>query len=40
LKAQWQLDRRFEPSMPASDVEARLTGWKRAVNAAKLWADA
>jgi glycerol kinase len=40
LKAQWQLDRRFTPSMPASDVEPRLAGWRRAVAAAKAWADA
>lgn len=40
LKAQWQLDRRFTRSMPASDVEPRLAGWRRAVAAAKAWADA
>jgi glycerol kinase len=39
LKAQWQLDRRFTPAMPAADVEASLAGWRRAVNAAKAWAD-
>ncbi|WP_244814362.1 glycerol kinase GlpK [Caballeronia sp. Lep1P3] len=40
LKAQWQLDRRFTPSMPAADVEAGVAGWRRAVAAAKAWADA
>ena len=40
LKAQWQLDRQFAPSMPASEVKANLAGWRRAVNAAKAWADA
>ncbi|MDR5778508.1 glycerol kinase GlpK [Caballeronia sp. LZ065] len=39
LKAQWQLERRFTPSMPAEDVASRLAGWQRAVGAAKAWAD-
>lgn len=39
LKAQWQLERRFAPSMPAREIESCLAGWQRAVNAAKAWAD-
>ncbi|KND54313.1 Glycerol kinase [Candidatus Paraburkholderia kirkii] len=39
LKAQWQLERRFTPSMPAPEVESCLRGWRRAVSAAKAWAD-
>ncbi|KMQ81265.1 Glycerol kinase [Candidatus Burkholderia pumila] len=38
LKAQWQLERRFAPQMPASEVASCLEGWKRAVNTAKAWA--
>jgi glycerol kinase len=40
LKAQWQLDQRFTPSMSQRDTNACLSGWRRAVNAAKAWADA
>jgi glycerol kinase len=40
LKAQWQLEKRFTPSMEDADAGARLAGWKRAVGAAKAWADA
>ncbi|MDR5832956.1 glycerol kinase GlpK [Caballeronia sp. LZ034LL] len=39
LRAQWQLERRFTPSMPAEEVASRLAGWQRAVGAAKAWAD-
>lgn len=39
LKAQWQLERRFTPSMPAEEVSSCLAGWQRAVGAAKAWAD-
>ncbi|SAL64291.1 glycerol kinase [Caballeronia arvi] len=39
LNAQWQLERRFAPSMPAGEIESCLAGWQRAVNAAKAWAD-
>jgi glycerol kinase len=39
LQSQWQLDRRFAPAMAADEVDARLRGWKRAVRAAKAWAD-
>ncbi|KND62182.1 Glycerol kinase [Candidatus Burkholderia verschuerenii] len=40
LKAQWQLEKQFAPSMAAPEIDASLAGWKRAVNAAKAWADA
>jgi glycerol kinase len=40
LKSQWQLDRRFTPSMAQPAVDACVGGWKRAVDAAKVWADA
>ncbi|SAK70841.1 glycerol kinase GlpK [Caballeronia ptereochthonis] len=39
LKAQWQLERRFTPSMPAPEIVSCLSGWRRAVSAAKAWAD-
>lgn len=39
LRAQWQLERRFKPSMRAAEIESCLAGWRRAVNAAKAWAD-
>ncbi|SAK39301.1 glycerol kinase [Caballeronia hypogeia] len=39
LKAQWQLERRFAPSLPEREVESCIAGWRRAVNAAKAWAD-
>jgi glycerol kinase len=38
LAANWQLDRRFEPSMPASRRERLLEGWHRAVERSKGWA--
>ncbi|BBF87487.1 glycerol kinase [Aquitalea magnusonii] len=40
IQGQWQLDRRFQQSMAAEQVEANVRGWVRAVNAAKAWADA
>ncbi|MGN6315839.1 glycerol kinase GlpK [Trinickia sp.] len=40
LESQWQLDRRFSPSMQRADVDSCTTGWRRAINAAKAWADA
>ncbi|CAN0623337.1 glycerol kinase [Burkholderia multivorans] len=39
LHSQWQPDRRFTPSMPGAQVDACLAGWRRAVRAAKAWAD-
>jgi glycerol kinase len=40
LESQWQLDRRFSPTMQQADIQKCTTGWQRAVNAAKAWADA
>ena len=37
IAAQWGVDRRFEPSMPADRREALYAGWQRAVNAALAW---
>ena len=31
IDAQWQIDRRFEPTMPASQVQALRDGWQAAV---------
>jgi glycerol kinase len=39
LKAQWQLERRFSPSMPEPEIGSCIAGWQRAVHAAKVWAD-
>ncbi|MBN6730023.1 glycerol kinase GlpK [Burkholderia multivorans] len=39
VRSQWQLDRRFAPSMPKQQVERCMAGWQRAVRAAKAWAD-
>jgi glycerol kinase len=40
LESQWQLDRRFSPSMQRADIDSCTAGWRRAINAAKAWADA
>ena len=34
LAAQWQLERRFEPTMPRSQAQALMAGWERAVRQA------
>jgi glycerol kinase len=34
----WQLDRAFEPAMPAERREALYAGWRRAVSRARDWA--
>jgi glycerol kinase len=39
LQSHWRLDRRFSPDMAADEVEHRIRGWQRAMNAAKAWAD-
>ena len=36
----WQLDRRFTPAMPADRRDALYAGWRRAVEAVKLYAVA
>jgi glycerol kinase len=38
LETNWELDRRFEPSMPASRRERLLDGWHWAVERSKGWA--
>jgi len=40
LQSQWKLDRRFSPALASADVKQHMHGWQRAVNAAKVWADA
>jgi glycerol kinase len=40
LQSQWKLDRRFSSALAAEDVKRHMHGWQRAVNAAKVWADA
>jgi glycerol kinase len=40
LVGNWQVDRRFEPRMAASQREELYQGWKRAVERAKGWASA
>jgi glycerol kinase len=40
LQSQWKLDRRFTPGLEQADVKECLDGWKRAIRAAKAWADA
>ncbi|HTI18198.1 MAG TPA: glycerol kinase GlpK [Trinickia sp.] len=40
LERQWQLDKRFSPSMDRQAARECLAGWQRAVRAANAWADA
>ena len=37
IAGQWRVERRFEPAMPRSRVEALREGWARAVERAKSW---
>ncbi|UYQ93743.1 glycerol kinase GlpK [Chitinophaga horti] len=39
VRTQWQQDRKFEPQMEDAQRTPLLKGWKRAVNAAKAWAN-
>jgi glycerol kinase len=39
IQGQWQVDRVFEPSMPDSRRDELTAGWRRAVKAAKAWAE-
>jgi glycerol kinase len=39
VQGQWQLDQRFTADLSPSEVERRVKGWQRAVNAAITWAD-
>ncbi len=37
ISRQWALGRRFEPAMKRGEAEARLAGWKRALERSKKW---
>jgi glycerol kinase len=37
IAGQWRVERRFEPAMPGSRVDALRAGWTRAVERAKSW---
>lgn len=39
LRANWHLDRQFDPSMSEADRAASYRGWQRAVKAALVWAE-
>ncbi|VVE87502.1 glycerol kinase GlpK [Pandoraea bronchicola] len=39
LQRQWQLQRRFSRKLSESDVSRAVSGWQRAVRAAKVWAE-
>jgi glycerol kinase len=39
ISSQWQLDRRFEPSMPPHQISDLVAGWKRALERAGGWLD-
>jgi glycerol kinase len=39
IRQQWQLDKKFKPSMDNEDREQLLQGWDKAVRAAIAWAE-
>jgi glycerol kinase len=39
IKQQWQIEKVFSPQVKAEDTHILIKGWKRAINAAKVWAD-
>ena len=39
IKDQWQVDKRFEPKMPASQVDELTSTWHKAVEKSKSWVD-
>lgn len=39
ISEQWQVEKRFEPSMKKEEVDELTKGWKRAVKAARVWAE-
>ena len=39
IREQWQVDRRFQPAVTASEISTRIKGWHRALKATKAWAD-
>ena len=38
ISAQWQIDRRFDPNLPASAREAKIARWRNAVERSRGWA--
>lgn len=40
VQSQWQLDHRFTPQMPATQVQLYVDGWQRAIRAAIAWTGA
>lgn len=39
IAAQWRVQRRFEPAMPAEERAQRLATWRRAVERARQWSE-
>jgi glycerol kinase len=39
LRAQWQVDRTFEPVMGADERQSRLAQWRKAVERSKDWVE-
>jgi glycerol kinase len=39
IQQQWQIDKRFSPSMDEHRAAMLLKGWQRAVKAAIVWAE-
>jgi glycerol kinase len=39
LEKQWEVDRTFSPKTGTSEINSYICGWRRAVKAAKCWAD-
>ena len=37
LRAHWEMDRAFVPSMTAAERDGCLRGWRRAVETARRW---
>ena len=38
VKANWSIDRTFEPEIPVEEQEKRMKGWKKAVRYSFNWA--
>jgi glycerol kinase len=38
IRANWQVDRRFDPAMPRERAAELRSGWEKAVARAKAWA--
>jgi glycerol kinase len=39
IAGQWQIDRRYTPTMPAAQVDTLIRGWRKALDRAKRWED-